>query len=96
MSVALNHRISGQGDPLILLHGLFGSLENLGGIARRLEDGWQIHALDERNHGSSPHTDDMDYPAMAEDVWPIWMPKALKKPVCWATPWAARSPCRLP
>ena len=68
MSVALNHRISGQGDPLILLHGLFGSLENLGGIARRLEDGWQIHALDERNHGSSPHTDDMDYPAMAEDV----------------------------
>lgn len=68
MSVALNHRISGQGEPLILLHGLFGSLENLGGIARRLEDGWQIHALDERNHGSSPHTDDMDYPAMAEDV----------------------------
>ena len=68
MSVELNHRISGQGEPLILLHGLFGSLENLGGIARRLEDGWQIHALDQRNHGSSPHTSDMDYPAMAADV----------------------------
>lgn len=68
MSVALNYRISGEGEPLILLHGLFGSLENLGGIARRLEDDWQIHALDERNHGSSPHTDDMDYPAMAADV----------------------------
>src|SRR5690554_4927348 len=68
MSVELNHRITGQGEPLILLHGLFGSLENLGGIARRLEDGWQIHALDQRNHGSSPHTDDMDYPAMAADV----------------------------
>ena len=68
MTVALNHRITGEGPPLILLHGLFGSLDNLGGIARRLEDQWQIHALDERNHGSSPHTDTMDYPAMAADV----------------------------
>ncbi|WP_372965068.1 alpha/beta fold hydrolase [Marinobacter sp.] len=68
MSVELNHRISGQGEPLILLHGLFGSLENLGGIARRLEDSWQIHALDQRNHGSSPHTSEMNYPAMAADV----------------------------
>ncbi len=68
MSVELNNRISGEGDPLILLHGLFGSLENLGGIARRLEDGWQIHGLDQRNHGASPHTDTMDYPVMAADV----------------------------
>ena len=68
MSVELNHRISGQGEPLILLHGLFGSLENLGGVARRLEDSWQIHGLDQRNHGSSPHTDEMTYPAMAADV----------------------------
>lgn len=68
MSVELNQRITGEGAPLILLHGLFGSLENLGGIARRLQDEWQIHALDQRNHGSSPHTDTMDYPAMAADV----------------------------
>jgi esterase len=68
MSVELNYRISGEGEPLILLHGLFGSLENLGGISRRLQDEWQIHALDQRNHGSSPHTDAMDYPAMAADV----------------------------
>ncbi len=68
MSVELNHRITGDGPPLILLHGLFGSLENLGGIARRLEDEWQIHALDQRNHGNSPHVDAMDYPAMADDV----------------------------
>ncbi len=68
MTVALYHRITGEGAPLILLHGLFGSHENLGGIARRLQDQWQIHALDERNHGQSPHTETMDYPAMAEDV----------------------------
>ncbi|QSP95891.1 alpha/beta fold hydrolase [Marinobacter salinisoli] len=68
MTVDLNYRITGDGKPLILMHGLFGSLENLGGIARRLQDEWQIHALDLRNHGSSPHTDSMDYPAMARDV----------------------------
>lgn len=68
MSVELNYRITGDGSPLILLHGLFGSLENLGGISRRLQDQWQIHALDQRNHGSSPHTDTMDYPSMADDV----------------------------
>ncbi|MDO6443539.1 alpha/beta fold hydrolase [Marinobacter sp. 2_MG-2023] len=68
MSVKLNHRITGEGSPVILLHGVFGSLENLGGIARKLHGEWQVHALDERNHGSSPHTDTMDYPSMAEDV----------------------------
>ena len=68
MSVELNGRITGEGRPLILLHGLFGSADNLGAVARGLEDGWQIHALDLRNHGGSPHADTMDYPSMAEDV----------------------------
>lgn len=68
MSISLHHRITGEGQPLLLLHGLFGSLENLGGVNQRLQDGWQIHGLDLRNHGRSPHTDTMDYPAMAADV----------------------------
>lgn len=68
MTVTLHHRISGEGKPLILLHGLFGSLENLGGVAQRLQDQWQIHALDQRNHGRSPHDDEMNYAAMADDV----------------------------
>lgn len=79
MSVELNHRITGEGPPLILLHGLFGSCENLGGIARRLENEWQIHALDQRNHGNSPHTDTMDYPAMADDVIAYMDAAGLKK-----------------
>lgn len=68
MSLELHHRVAGEGDPLIVLHGLFGSLENLGGVTQRLTDGWQVHALDLRNHGRSPHADDMGYPAMADDV----------------------------
>lgn len=68
MSVRLHHRITGEGPPLVLLHGLFGSLENLGGVNQRLQDSWQIHGLDLRNHGRSPHAPTMDYPAMADDV----------------------------
>jgi len=79
MSVALNYRITGEGPPLILLHGLFGSLENLGGISRRLQDQWQIHALDQRNHGGSPHTDTMDYPTMADDVLAYMDTQGLEK-----------------
>lgn len=79
MSVELNYRVTGEGSPLILLHGLFGSLENLGGISRRLQDQWQIHALDQRNHGSSPHTNTMDYPAMADDVLAYMDARGLEK-----------------
>lgn len=68
MSTILNHRITGEGAPLILLHGLFGALENLGAIARQFQKERQVHALDLRNHGSSFHTDTMDYPSMAADV----------------------------
>jgi len=65
----LHHRIIGkQGDPLILLHGLFGSLENLAGIGSRLAECYQIHLLDLRNHGRSPHHQIMHYPRMADDV----------------------------
>ena len=79
MSVELNYRITGEGPPLILLHGLFGSLENLGGITRRLQDQWQIHALDQRNHGASPHTETMNYPAMADDVLAYMDARGLEK-----------------
>lgn len=68
MSAILNHRITGEGAPLILMHGLFGAQENLGAIARQFHTQWQVHALDLRNHGSSFHADTMDYPAMAGDV----------------------------
>ena len=64
----LEAQISGDGSPLVVLHGLFGSARNWGGIARGLEDIRQTHALDQRNHGASPWSDEMTYPDMSEDV----------------------------
>ncbi len=67
-TATLHHRVSGSGDILVLLHGLFGSNENLGGIGRRLQNQFTVHALDLRNHGRSPHTPTHNYPLLAADV----------------------------
>jgi esterase len=59
---------AGQGEPIVLLHGLFGAARNLGVIQRALAPRFRVIALDLRNHGTSPHAAEMDYPAMAGDV----------------------------
>ncbi|OBP14357.1 acyl-CoA esterase [Rheinheimera sp. SA_1] len=65
----LHTDITGQGRPLVLIHGLFGSYENLGVIARALQQDFQLINVDLRNHGRSPRADSMDYPQMAADVF---------------------------
>lgn len=64
----LNFLLQGEGPTIVLIHGLFGSLDNLGGLARDLMKDHQILQIDLRNHGLSPHTDEMSYQAMAQDL----------------------------
>jgi esterase len=64
----LHYREQGQGPPLIILHGLFGSLDNWAFISQRLSEDFCVLAVDLRNHGQSPHAPEMNYAAMAEDV----------------------------
>ena len=65
----LNHKTYGTTGPaLVLLHGLFGSLENWQTLARRWSEDFRVVLVDLRNHGRSPHHDEMTYPAMARDV----------------------------
>lgn len=67
-TVPLYVRSQGEGPPLLILHGLFGSGMNWNRIARNLSDSHQTHLVDMRNHGQSPHDPEMTYEAMAEDV----------------------------
>lgn len=64
----LNLVEAGAGEALVLLHGLFGSAQNLGAIQKALAAHRRVLALDLRNHGASPHATMMDYAAMADDV----------------------------
>ena len=58
----------GEGHPLLILHGLFGSLENWRTLSKRFSQSFQVFALDQRNHGRSPHSNAFTYLDMAEDL----------------------------
>jgi esterase len=64
----LNYECYGEGPPLIILHGLFGSLDNWRTLSRKFGRYYRVFAVDLRNHGSSPHSDDFSYPLMAQDL----------------------------
>lgn len=64
----LHYRIIGEGAPLIILHGLFGSSDNWRTMAKQLSSNRQVITVDLRNHGQSPQSDLMSYQLMADDV----------------------------
>lgn len=74
MSLPLFHRdLGGSGQrPLILLHGLLGSSRNWQTAGADLALSYHVLALDLRNHGKSPHAQEMGYDAMVRDVI-AWM-----------------------
>lgn len=67
-SPLLNYERFGSGTPVVILHGLFGDLDNLKRLGRELESDFDIIAIDIRNHGDSFHSDTMSYAAMADDI----------------------------
>jgi esterase len=67
-AITLHCQAVGSGRPVLLLHGLFGSGNNLGALARHLGGSYQTLRLDLRNHGRSPHSSAINYPLMVADV----------------------------
>lgn len=64
----LNYKEYGEGKPLVILHGLFGSLDNWLSIARVFAENYHVYLVDQRNHGQSPHSDSHTYELMAADL----------------------------
>lgn len=64
----LYSREFGQGNPVVILHGLFGFSDNWQTIAKGLSDTHLVVTPDLRNHGRSPHVPTISYPEMAEDL----------------------------
>ncbi len=64
--------------PLIILHGLLGSSDNWHTHARRFGKQLRVFALDLRDHGRSPHTEDFNYAAMRDDVREFMQQQGLK------------------
>ncbi|MFO8066968.1 MAG: alpha/beta fold hydrolase [Bacteroidales bacterium] len=64
----LNYKKLGDGPPVIILHGLFGMLDNWITIGKKLSDDFTIYLVDQRNHGRSGKSDIFNYQAMSDDL----------------------------
>jgi len=77
----LNYKKVGEGDPLVILHGLFGSLDNWMSLAKKLGEDFEVFIVDARNHGQSPHSEEFNYDIMADDVYEFLMQHNIIDPV---------------
>jgi len=64
----LNFYHMGAGPNLIIIHGLFGSASNFRSLAKLYSTYFTVYGLDMRNHGASPHDNDVSFEAMASDI----------------------------
>ena len=64
----LHYKSSGSGEPVVILHGLFGMLDNWATFGRYLSDAYAVYTPDLRNHGRSPHDEVFNYDVLAEDL----------------------------
>lgn len=84
MSVVLESKIVGTGRPLIVLHGFLGMGDNWATHARSwAELGIEVHLVDQRNHGRSPHTASHSYAEMVEDAVAYAEAQFGRGPVAW-------------
>jgi pimeloyl-ACP methyl ester carboxylesterase len=65
----LHSNIIGEGKPFLFLHGFLGMGDNWKTLAKQFsEDGYQVHLIDQRNHGRSPHSEAFSYELLSEDL----------------------------
>ncbi|MEQ9425461.1 MAG: alpha/beta fold hydrolase [Cyclobacteriaceae bacterium] len=58
----------GEGEPLIILHGLMGSSDNWVTLGKQYAEKFHVIIPDQRNHGQSFHSDEFDYNQMSDDL----------------------------
>ncbi len=66
----LESRIEGTGKPFVIMHGFLGMSDNWKTLSGEYaEKGYEVHAVDMRNHGRSFHSEEFDYDAMKRDIY---------------------------
>lgn len=77
----LFYRHFGKGDPVIILHGLFGLSDNWVTHGKRMAEHFSVYLPDLRNHGQSPHSPTFNYHAMADDLHEFILDHKLNNPI---------------
>lgn len=68
MSQLLHSKIVGKGEPFLILHGFLGMGDNWKTLANKFADNYEVHLIDQRNHGRSFHSDAFDYELLVADL----------------------------
>ena len=66
--MTLNYKTLGSGKPLVILHGLLGSLDNWVTVSKYLSKSYKIYIIDLPNHGKSYHSQIFSYEDMSNDL----------------------------
>lgn len=78
----LAYRETGQGQPLLILHGLFGQSDNWNTLGKEFATrDLRVFTIDQRNHGLSPHSDTHSFEAMADDLSEFIKQHGLRDPI---------------
>lgn len=64
----LHSKIEGKGKPLLILHGFLGMSDNWKTLGNRFAEKYEVHLIDQRNHGRSFHSDEFTYELLVEDL----------------------------
>lgn len=64
----LHSKILGEGTPLLILHGYFGMGDNWKSLGIKFAENYEVHLIDQRNHGRSFHSEEFDYELLVEDL----------------------------
>lgn len=77
----LNFKKLGEGKAVIIMHGVFGSLDNWLTVGKKLAENFEVYLLDLRNHGDSFHDEEFTYEAMANDLAAFIESEKIEDPV---------------
>ena len=67
----LHYRKYGEGQPLIILHWLFGSSDNWQTLGKKFAENFEVYLVDQRNHGHSPKSNEFNYQLLSDDLYKL-------------------------
>ena len=67
----LHYRKYGEGQPIVILHGLFGSSDNWQTLGKKFAENFEVYLVDQRNHGHSPKSNEFNYQLLSDDLYKL-------------------------
>ncbi len=74
-------REEGEGFPIVIVHGLYGSSDNWLTVGKKLSTSYKVYMIDQRNHGRSPNSEEHSYEAMKNDLAEFFDQQKIEKAI---------------